>query len=223
MMIIGVDPHKSTDTATAVDPRTNRAVASVRIEASLADYRRLLRWAGQFDRRRWAIENAEGLGRHLSSCCWLAVRTWSTFGQPRPPEALLPTSRQQQLLLFCVRFVHPAMPSGSASRSPPAWSDQRTPRSFGEHPDQHRRHRRDHRRSSDRANRSGGPVPHRGRVRQLRRSGARRGSQRRQGSTPPLTKRRPPTQRRPAHRRHHPDPNTRQPRPHLLQRQTRRE
>jgi hypothetical protein len=176
MMIIGVDPHKSTHTATAVDPQTNRTVASVRIEASLADYRRLLRWAGQFDRRRWAIENAEGLGRHLSSCCWLAVRTWSTFGQPRPPEALLPTSRQQQLLLFCVRFVHPAMPSGSASRSPPAWSDQRTPRSFGEHPDQHRRHRRDHRRSSDRANRSGGPVPHRGRVRQLRRGGARRGS-----------------------------------------------
>jgi transposase len=72
MMIIGVDPHKSTHTATAVDPQTNRAVASVRIEASLADYRRLLRWAGQFDRRRWAIENAEGLGRHLSS--WLLAR-----------------------------------------------------------------------------------------------------------------------------------------------------
>jgi transposase len=72
MMIIGVDPHKSTHTATAVDPQTNRTVASVRIEASLADYRRLLRWAGQFDRRRWAIENAEGLGRHLSS--WLLAR-----------------------------------------------------------------------------------------------------------------------------------------------------
>ena len=72
MMIIGVDPHKSTHTATAVDPQTNRTVASVRIQASLADYRRLLRWAGQFDRRRWAIENAEGLGRHLSS--WLLAR-----------------------------------------------------------------------------------------------------------------------------------------------------
>ena len=72
MMIIGVDPHKSTHTATAVDPQTNLTVASVRIEASLADYRRLLRWAGQFDRRRWAIENAEGLGRHLSS--WLLAR-----------------------------------------------------------------------------------------------------------------------------------------------------
>ena len=50
MMIIGVDPHKSTHTATAVDPQTNRTVASIRIEASLADYRRLLTWAGQFDR-----------------------------------------------------------------------------------------------------------------------------------------------------------------------------
>ena len=49
MVIIGVDPHKSTHTATATDPQTNRTVASVRIEASLVDYRRLLRWAGQFE------------------------------------------------------------------------------------------------------------------------------------------------------------------------------
>jgi transposase len=72
MVIIGVDPHKSTHTATAIDPQTNRTVASVRIEASLVDYRRLLTWAGQFDHRRWAVENAEGLGRHLSS--WLLAR-----------------------------------------------------------------------------------------------------------------------------------------------------
>jgi transposase len=72
MMIIGVDPHKSTHTATAVDPQTNQTVASVRIDASLADYRRLLRWAQEFEHRRWAVENAEGLGRHLSS--WLLAR-----------------------------------------------------------------------------------------------------------------------------------------------------
>jgi len=72
MMIIGVDPHKSTHTATAVDPQTNRTVASVRIDASLAEYRWLLRWARQFDSRRWAVENAEGLGRHLS--WWLLAR-----------------------------------------------------------------------------------------------------------------------------------------------------
>ena len=39
---------------------------------------------------------------------------------------------------------------------------------------EHRRHRRDHGRSSDRANRSGQPVPQLGRFRQLRRCGARR-------------------------------------------------
>ncbi|MGH3096452.1 MAG: IS110 family transposase [Streptosporangiales bacterium] len=72
MMVIGIDPHKSTHTATAVDPRTNRATSSVRIQATLGDYRRMLAWGRKFDDRRWAVENAEGLGRHLSS--WLLAR-----------------------------------------------------------------------------------------------------------------------------------------------------
>lgn len=72
MVVIGIDPHKSTHTATAVDPDTNRALTSLRIEASLTDYRRLMRWARKFEQRRWAVENAEGLGRHLSS--WLLAR-----------------------------------------------------------------------------------------------------------------------------------------------------
>ena len=72
MMLIGVDPHKSTHTATVVEPGTNRQVASLRIEASLPEYRRILTWAAQWPQRRWAIENAEGLGRHLAS--WLLAR-----------------------------------------------------------------------------------------------------------------------------------------------------
>ena len=71
-MIIGVDPHKSSHTATAVDPATNTPVASLRIDASLAGYRRLLRWAAQFGERHWAVENARGLGRHLAQ--WLVAR-----------------------------------------------------------------------------------------------------------------------------------------------------
>lgn len=71
-MIIGVDPHKVSHTATAVDPATNTPVASLRIDASLAGYRELLRWANQFDDRRWAIEGARGLGRHLAQ--WLVAR-----------------------------------------------------------------------------------------------------------------------------------------------------
>jgi transposase len=68
-VIIGVDPHKLSHTATAVDPLTNIAVAFLRIDASLAGYRELLRWACQFRERRWAIENAKGLGCHLAQ--WL--------------------------------------------------------------------------------------------------------------------------------------------------------
>ena len=71
-MIIGVDPHKSSHTATAVDAATNTSVASVRIEASLAGYRQLMRWAAQFPERRWAVEGARGLGRHLAE--WLVAR-----------------------------------------------------------------------------------------------------------------------------------------------------
>ena len=71
-MIIGIDPHKVSHTATAVDPATNTPVASLRIDASIAGYRRLLRWADRFPQRRWAVENAKGLGCHLTQ--WLIAR-----------------------------------------------------------------------------------------------------------------------------------------------------
>lgn len=71
-MIIGIDPHKASHTATAVDPATNTPVASLRIDASIAGYRQLLCWADQFPERRWAVENAKGLGCHLTQ--WLIAR-----------------------------------------------------------------------------------------------------------------------------------------------------
>ena len=72
MIIIGVDPHKSVHVASAVDPATNRRIDTIKAEASLAGYRRLLRWADKLGERRWAIENARGLGRHLAQ--WLVAR-----------------------------------------------------------------------------------------------------------------------------------------------------
>jgi hypothetical protein len=59
-------------TATALDPATNTPVSSIRIDASIAGYRQLIRWAAQFEERRWAIENAKGLGSHLTQ--WLIAR-----------------------------------------------------------------------------------------------------------------------------------------------------
>lgn len=72
MIVIGVDPHKRMHVASAIDPATNRQVATLQVEASLPGYRRLLKWAAGFAERRWAVENAHGLGRHLAQ--WLLAR-----------------------------------------------------------------------------------------------------------------------------------------------------
>jgi len=55
-----------------VDPATNSTAASLRIDASFAGYRELMRWSKQFPERRWAVENARGLGRHFAQ--WLVAR-----------------------------------------------------------------------------------------------------------------------------------------------------
>ncbi|SEB45431.1 IS110 family transposase [Rhodococcus jostii] len=71
MIVIGIDPHKSTHTATAVNPVTNTDLGSIRIDATLADYKKLIAWAKAWPTREWAVENAEGLGHHLAQ--WLLV------------------------------------------------------------------------------------------------------------------------------------------------------
>ena len=72
VVIIGVDPHKRTHTASALEPGTHRVLATVQVDATLAGYRQLARWAARLSDRRWAVENARGLGRHLAQ--WLAAR-----------------------------------------------------------------------------------------------------------------------------------------------------
>jgi transposase len=72
VVIIGVDPHKRTHMASALEPGTHRVLDTLQIDATLAGYRQLARWAARFSDRRWAVENARGLGRHLAQ--WLAAR-----------------------------------------------------------------------------------------------------------------------------------------------------
>jgi transposase len=85
MIVIGVDPHKSTHTATALDPATNSDVGSLRIEASLAEYQRLIVWAKAWPERTWAIENADGLGHHLA--LWLLALGEVVFDIPTTATA----------------------------------------------------------------------------------------------------------------------------------------
>ncbi|MFD9635372.1 IS110 family transposase [Streptomyces violascens] len=90
MVLLGVDPHKSTHTATAVEPSSNQQVASIGIEASLPEHRRLLAGARRWPQRTWAVENARGLGRHLAQ--WLIAR-----GEKVVDVAASATSRVREL------------------------------------------------------------------------------------------------------------------------------
>ncbi|WEO93203.1 IS110 family transposase [Streptomyces sp. FXJ1.172] len=65
MILIGVDPHKSSHTAVAVDAAGHH-VAQRRFVVNAGTFRQLMRWCEQWPERRFAIEGARGLGRTLA-------------------------------------------------------------------------------------------------------------------------------------------------------------
>jgi len=62
---IGVDPHKASHTAAALDEH-GHLLGQQRITATLEGYQALRQWAGQWEDRRWALEGAHGIGRALA-------------------------------------------------------------------------------------------------------------------------------------------------------------
>jgi hypothetical protein len=64
-VMIGVDPHKATHTAVAID-ESEQALTELTIRASAAQMHRLLDWAEPYVERTWAIEGAGGLGYLLA-------------------------------------------------------------------------------------------------------------------------------------------------------------
>jgi transposase len=65
MVMIGVDPHKGSHTAVAVD-RDENELDSLRVRSSTKQCELLLDWADRYPQRRWAIESAAGLGYLLA-------------------------------------------------------------------------------------------------------------------------------------------------------------
>ncbi|MER5690091.1 transposase, partial [Streptomyces sp. NPDC002205] len=63
--MIGVDPHKSSHTAVAVDAAGHQ-VAQRRFVVNAGTFRQLMRWCEQWPDRRFAVEGAGGLGRSLA-------------------------------------------------------------------------------------------------------------------------------------------------------------
>ena len=98
MILIAVDPHKSSHTALAVDP-AGRELGQLRVEARA--HRRLLRWARQWPERRWAVEGAAVSATASASGCsrraswssmsrrgwWRACACSPVAGSPTPQDA----------------------------------------------------------------------------------------------------------------------------------------
>jgi transposase len=66
LVTIGVDPHKHSLTAMGLDERGRALARPLRVEATPSRFGDLQQWARPRPRRRWAVENASGLGRDLT-------------------------------------------------------------------------------------------------------------------------------------------------------------
>jgi transposase len=65
-VLIGVDPHKGSVAVAAIEEATGQLLERGSFPQDRAGLRSLERWARRFPERRWAVENAGGLGRHLA-------------------------------------------------------------------------------------------------------------------------------------------------------------
>jgi transposase len=64
-VMIGVDPHKGSHTALAIDD-AEVALGELRVRAGAGQVERLLTWAAPYRERTWAVEGAGGLGYLLA-------------------------------------------------------------------------------------------------------------------------------------------------------------
>ena len=72
-VVIGIDAHKASRTATAIGPGSVEA-ATIRLGVARSTQKELLSWAARWPERHWAIEGARALGRPRE-----------TRGTPEPP------------------------------------------------------------------------------------------------------------------------------------------
>ena len=78
-VVIGIDPHKASHTAVAIDGG-EEPLSSVKVRATRRQVDQLLDWAEPFERRTWAIESAGGLGYLLAQ--QLVARGEEVFDVP---------------------------------------------------------------------------------------------------------------------------------------------
>jgi transposase len=83
MVVIGVDSHKRSHTAVAVDGN-GRKLAEKTVATTSAGHLELVRWAGRFPDRRFALEDCRHLSRRLSTDLLVAGESVT----PVPPKLM---------------------------------------------------------------------------------------------------------------------------------------
>jgi transposase len=86
-VLIGVDPHKASVAVAAIDEAKGELVDRASFPQDRAGLRALERWAGRFPQRRWAVENAGGLGRHLAVRLAASGESVVDVSSPSSPRA----------------------------------------------------------------------------------------------------------------------------------------
>ena len=94
--LIGVDPHKASIALAVVD-EVGELVECVSFPQNRVGLRALERWAKRFAERRWAVENAGGLGRHLAQRLAAAGEESVVDVPPKLPARVLRCSRAATL------------------------------------------------------------------------------------------------------------------------------
>jgi len=80
-LMIGVDPHKASHTAVAIDA-TETLLGELRVRDSTSQVERLLAFASAWPERTWAVEGAGGLG-YLLAQQLVAAGERVVDGQPK--------------------------------------------------------------------------------------------------------------------------------------------
>ncbi len=96
-VLIGVDPHKTILITAALKFATNNTIQTIRIDATSPECRWLLVWAKRFSEQSWAVEDAWGLGRHLTQ--WLITHSATVTDVPSTATS---RSERWNSLNYCV-------------------------------------------------------------------------------------------------------------------------
>ncbi|MEU0992075.1 transposase [Streptomyces sp. NPDC005953] len=123
VITIGIDPHKSSHTAVAIDAAGHK-IGQHRFVINVRTFRQLMRWSEQWPERRFAMEGADGLGRRLAQK--LAAAGEDVVGAPStlPARARLlatltrPQDRPRRRPPCCAGRPLPHRPAEGDSRGP---------------------------------------------------------------------------------------------------------